>query len=607
MRAGAGYVTACVPASHRADLRTAAARGDDAAACPTTTAPTRPRGVDDVHRADRSAAARSCVGPGLGRSDGAVAFARERRARAPTCRWSSTPTASTPTPATSRRSPAAPRRPCITPARGRARAPARPRQRRDQGPAPAPRARGRGPGAGDRRAQGRRHARRTPERRRRGQPRRDAGAGHGRHRRRPERHRRRAAGQGASTRSPPPAPPSACTRWRGAAPPTGSASTASSPPTSSTRSRSPWRTADERSRPGDRRPRRRSAPTSRRSRPPRRAARCARSSRPTPTATAWCRSPAPCSTAGADMLAVAAAQEAAALREAGITRRILVMGALSRDELADRDASRRRRRRLGRGLPAAAPGRRPGCTSSSTPAWAAWARATPTRRRRVAESAAGSAELELAGLMTHFATADEPGDDFFGEQLQRFRTWLATDAARLPAHAANSRRAAARPAATSTWCARASRSTAWTRSGGPRRARPRRRRSTLRSRVAAVKAIAAGESAGLRPALRRRARDDARHDPDRLRRRLPPRADQQRRRADRRPRATRSSARSRWTTSPSTSAPRPTSTSATRSSLIGGRGRRADRRRGAGAAARHDQLRDHLRSDAARPAPRTCA
>lgn len=46
----------------------------------------------------------------------------------------------------------------------------------------------------------------------------------------------------------------------------------------------------------------------------------------------------------------------------------------------------------------------------------------PAEATAVAEAveAAGS---EVAGLMSHFATADEPGDDFFGEQLERFRAW----------------------------------------------------------------------------------------------------------------------------------------------------------------------------------------
>ena len=56
--------------------------------------------------------------------------------------------------------------------------------------------------------------------------------------------------------------------------------------------------------------------------------------------------------------------------------------------------------------------------------------ATPRRRAR----GGGATGVELAGLMTHFATADEPGDAFFGEQLERFRAW-ARAAARRPSRA----------------------------------------------------------------------------------------------------------------------------------------------------------------------------
>ncbi len=47
----------------------------------------------------------------------------------------------------------------------------------------------------------------------------------------------------------------------------------------------------------------------------------------------------------------------------------------------------------------------------------------------------------VAGLMTHFATADERGDDFFGAQLERFRGWAEPLRERFPdalLHAANS-------------------------------------------------------------------------------------------------------------------------------------------------------------------------
>ena len=47
----------------------------------------------------------------------------------------------------------------------------------------------------------------------------------------------------------------------------------------------------------------------------------------------------------------------------------------------------------------------------------------PDEATRVARAVGGAPRLELAGAMTHFATADERGDDFFGEQLARFDAW----------------------------------------------------------------------------------------------------------------------------------------------------------------------------------------
>jgi alanine racemase len=58
--------------------------------------------------------------------------------------------------------------------------------------------------------------------------------------------------------------------------------------------------------------------------------------------------------------------------------------------------------------------------------------------------------LELAGLWTHFATADERRDAFFGEQLARFRQWaepLRADHPGLLLHAANSAATLRDPAA----------------------------------------------------------------------------------------------------------------------------------------------------------------
>jgi alanine racemase len=65
----------------------------------------------------------------------------------------------------------------------------------------------------------------------------------------------------------------------------------------------------------------------------------------------------------------------------------------------------------------------------------------PERATQLVELAAATPGIELAGAMTHFATADELDDEFFDEQLQRFAAWVATVKQRHPqvlAHAANS-------------------------------------------------------------------------------------------------------------------------------------------------------------------------
>jgi alanine racemase len=65
----------------------------------------------------------------------------------------------------------------------------------------------------------------------------------------------------------------------------------------------------------------------------------------------------------------------------------------------------------------------------------------PDEALRVAEAVAATPGLDLAGAMTHFATADEPGDAFFGEQLSCFVPWAQRMRERYPGvvvHAANS-------------------------------------------------------------------------------------------------------------------------------------------------------------------------
>jgi alanine racemase len=65
----------------------------------------------------------------------------------------------------------------------------------------------------------------------------------------------------------------------------------------------------------------------------------------------------------------------------------------------------------------------------------------PAEVLAVARACAESDALELAGLWTHFATADEPDSEFFDEQLDRFGAVAATLRAEFPEvtiHAANS-------------------------------------------------------------------------------------------------------------------------------------------------------------------------
>jgi alanine racemase len=139
---------------------------------------------------------------------------------------------------------------------------------------------------------------------------------------------------------------------------------------------------------------------------------------------------------GAQWLAVAAAGEARVLREAGIGERILVMGALDPEEL---------------GVALAADADVVAWTEELLDALPAGARVhikldsgmgrLGTRDAALATRLAERAGERLAGLMTHFATADMPGDTFLDEQLGRFREWVAPLRQRFPeatVHAANS-------------------------------------------------------------------------------------------------------------------------------------------------------------------------
>ena len=250
----------------------------------------------------------------------------------------------------------------------------------------------------------------------------------------------------------------------------------------------------------------------------------------------------------------------------GIDGPLLVMGALSGEELGVALAARaptsspgaRRSRPL-----AARPARGgPACTSSSTRAWAGSARATPPRRRAWPRAVAAAPGLRLAGAMTHFATADEDDPAFLREQLARLHG-LGGRAAREPTRACSARRELGGHAARAR-----RRASDMVRCGiaiyglDPFQRDPAEQglepALELRSYVAEVKPCAPGESAGYgrrfvaeprRPGWARSRSATAT---------AAPRADQQRRRADRRPPLPAGRARCRWTTSPSTSGPRTT-------------------------------------------------
>lgn len=147
--------------------------------------------------------------------------------------------------------------------------------------------------------------------------------------------------------------------------------------------------------------------------------------------------------AGAEWLAVATAQEAAELRAAGDAGRLLVMGALAPAEVpvalgagADVVAWRE-------GFVAALAGQAPGGARVHVKLDTGMGR-LGTRdldeARRVAEAILAAPGLELAGAMTHFATADvDP--EFMELQRERFEPFAAEVRALAPgavAHAANS-------------------------------------------------------------------------------------------------------------------------------------------------------------------------
>lgn len=144
--------------------------------------------------------------------------------------------------------------------------------------------------------------------------------------------------------------------------------------------------------------------------------------------------------AGASWLAVATAEEARALRASGVAGRVLVLGALTEHEtrvaidagadvVAWRESFVRRVAELGGGRVHVKLDTGMGRLGTRD----------PDEATRVAELAAE--EAELAGLMSHFATADDLHDDQFEAQLERFSEWAVPLGERFPGavrHIANS-------------------------------------------------------------------------------------------------------------------------------------------------------------------------
>ena len=151
---------------------------------------------------------------------------------------------------------------------------------------------------------------------------------------------------------------------------------------------------------------------------------------------------------GASWLAVATAEEARGLREAGIEGPVLVMGALSHEELEVALAAR-----------ADVVAWREGFVARLAPDTGVHVKLDTGMGRlgtrdaeeatRVAEAVAARGDLRLVGAMTHFATADDD-PDFVAEQLARFTPWaeaLKTAHPGLLVHAANSAATLREPAA----------------------------------------------------------------------------------------------------------------------------------------------------------------
>jgi alanine racemase len=130
---------------------------------------------------------------------------------------------------------------------------------------------------------------------------------------------------------------------------------------------------------------------------------------------------------GATWLAVATAGEARDLRAAGLGGRTIVLGALSDEEIdvalaADADVVAWREAFVA-GLSGRVPGHRAQVHVKLDTGMGRLGTRDPAEATAVAEAVAAAEGTELAGAMTHFATADDRADAFVDEQLERFRAW----------------------------------------------------------------------------------------------------------------------------------------------------------------------------------------
>jgi len=212
---------------------------------------------------------------------------------------------------------------------------------------------------------------------------------------------------------------------------------------------------------------------------------------------------APCAEAalagGASWIAVAAAGEAAHLRAAGIAAPMLVMGALTPAEIDVAAAAHAEVVTWDERFVALLAGRRLRVHVKLDSGMGRLGTRDVDQARRAVAAIEDADGLELGGVMTHFATADETGDAFLGEQLAAFEPFAREVKARhrdALVHAANSAATLREPRShlDLVRCGVAIYGLdPFQRDPGEQRLEPA---LSLRSYVAAVKPAAPGQSAG---------------------------------------------------------------------------------------------------------------